>query len=151
MKEPNYEALYEQFVEKQLPCRFPTTEVRRHFMDRYGAISLAPSMFPELQEDIYFRADCDTHIYAIVRADAYVNHGNPHSRWRAVDEGKVSYVVFQSREGVIDCDYFSLHGNEPRLEDEIAMFNGIDPKRADLANPDFRAYLTVMQKCGLLT
>jgi hypothetical protein len=149
--EPNYEMLYEQFVAKQLPCRFQATEVRRHFIERYGAISLAPTMFPELLEDIYFRTDCDTHIYAIVRADTYVNHHNPYSRWRAVDEGKVSYVVFQSRDGVVDCDYFSLHGDDPRLEDEIAMFNGIDPHRAKLTNPDFRAYLTIVQRCGLLT
>jgi hypothetical protein len=152
--ESDYESLYEQFVQKKLPCRYEAVAVRRYFIKKYGAISLDPDLFVELKEDPFFIASNDTHVYAIVQADATVNHSNQQSRWVAVDEGKVIYVVFQSKDGLIDRDFFSVHGHADRvdlLEDKMAMFNGIDPDRAKLDNPDFQRYLKVLQRCGMLT
>jgi hypothetical protein len=150
-QEKKFRRLYDAFVQLKLPYRYEVAFVCRYFANKYGAVELNPLWFVEqLMRDSYFHAAYDTHVLAIGEGIASVRHEDEDSRALAVDHGRIIYIIFQSREGIIDCDFTSIHGDLPDLHAEITVFNGIDATRANLDFPDFRHYLQQLAQLDMV-
>lgn len=153
MKEVKYATLSQRFSAQGLPYRYEANYVDLCLKDKYRAIALDPALFQELQADPFYREDCQTHVYAVVReADShFIEHDRSEARLDAIDSGRVAYVMFQSKNGLLDCDFMSLHGDFSELEQDMMVWNGISQADAQPDNPAFQYYLDLLVANGKLT
>jgi hypothetical protein len=150
-QEKKFRQLFEAFVQLKLPYRYDSAFVCQYFANKYGAVELNPLWFiEELMRDSYFHADFDTHVLAFGEGVGSVRHEDEDSRAVAVDQGRVIYIIFQSRDGMIDCDFSAVHGDLPDLYAEMTVFNGIDQTRVNLDFPDFRHYLQQLAQLDMV-